>query len=144
MSNSWKIAIAAIFILTGAIWIVPWLTGIGLSEWPAPLVWTLVGGIFIALFVIGRDERQRDREADTWVNDPRKSKFENWMEKRRQPFSPKRGIEFFFYGLIVFSIMVGISALSGELASIAGAVAFILIMSLVAGLFGMFTEKVPL
>jgi hypothetical protein len=144
MSNSWKVAILAIFTLSGSIWIGPWLTGIELSEWPAPMVWALVGAIFIALFVMGRDERRREREADTWVDDPRKSRLENWMEKRRQRFSPRRGVEFFFYGLIAFSIMVGISALSGELASASGAVAFIFIMSLVAGLFGMFTENVPL
>jgi hypothetical protein len=47
-------------------------------------------------------------------------------------------------GLVVFSITVGFSAMFGEVASIGGAVGFVVGMSVVAGLIGMFTENVPL
>ena len=47
-------------------------------------------------------------------------------------------------GLVVFSIMVGITAVTGTVASIGGAIAFVVGVSVVAGLIGMFTEKVPL
>ena len=96
------------------------------------------------MFILGRDERRREREADAWVNDPHKSSRENWLAKRRQQFSPARGLWFFVVGLVVFSITVGISALLGELASLWGAVAFVVAMSALAGLIGMFTENVPL
>jgi hypothetical protein len=46
--------------------------------------------------------------------------------------------------LVAFSIVVGFSAMFGEVASIGGAVVFVIGMSVVAGLIGMFTEKVPL
>ena len=139
-----KIALVALFLLAGIGLAMPWVTGIETEEWPNGLRWAFVGSILLAMFVLGRDERRKEKEADTWVDDPQRSKLENWMEKRRQRFSPKRGAGFFFLGLVAFSIMVGISALFGGVASVAGAVTFVLIVSVVAGLIGMFTEKVPL
>ena len=103
------------------------------------LIWMVA-----SMFVLGREDRRKEKEADTWVNDPRKSALENWLEKRRQRFSPTRGLSFFFFGLVAFSIVVGFSAMFGEVASIGGAVVFVIGMSVVAGLIGMFTEKVPL
>lgn len=139
-----KIAFIAMLVLAAVGWGAPWVTGIEIDDWPAALRWAFVGGIILTFLVLGRDQMRKDKQAETWVGNPRKSKFQNWVDKRRQRFSLKRGVEFFFVGLVAFSIMVGISALSGELASFAGGVAFVLIMSLLAGLIGMFTEKVPL
>jgi hypothetical protein len=141
--NAPKIAVVSLFLLSGIAFVVPWGIGFEIRDWPDVLVWGLVGGILVALFVLGRAQRLEELALDTWVDDPRKSKLQNWMAKRRQRFSPKRGVQFFFFGLIGFSIMVGISALSGELASIVGAVAFAVLFSLLAGLIGMFTENVP-
>lgn len=58
-------------------------------------------------------------------------------------FSPRRGIEYFFIGLVVFSIMVGISALADGPVFIGRAVAFVLIASTAVGVIGVFTENVP-
>ena len=139
-----NVALAGLIVPTFIVLVVPWMTGTDTDQWPAPLVWTLVGGIIASMFVLGREDRRKEKEADTWVNDPRKSALENWLEKRRQRFSPTRGLSFFFFGLVAFSIVVGFSAMFGEVASIGGAVVFVIGMSVVAGLIGMFTEKVPL
>lgn len=139
-----KVALVALFVLPGIAFVAPWATGVEMHDWPNLLVWLLVGGILAAMFILGREQRREELAAETLVDDPRRSKFENWMAKRRERFSPKRGVEFFFFGLIAFSIMVGMGALSGEVASLTRAIIFVVAASAVAGLFGMFTEKVPL
>lgn len=139
-----NVSLGGSLALISILLVVPWITGIDTDQWPAPLVWTLVGGFIVLLLIHGREERRKEKEADTWANDPRKSALENWLEKRRQRFSPARGWWFFIGGLVTFSITVGFSALFGEVASIGGAVAFVIGMSVVAGLIGMFTENVPL
>lgn len=58
-------------------------------------------------------------------------------------FSPRRGIQYFFIGLVAFSIMVGISTLADGPISIVRAAAFVLIASAVVGVIGVFTENVP-
>jgi hypothetical protein len=137
-------ALAGLLIPTIILLVVPRMTGTDTDQWPALLVWTLLSVIVASMFVLGREDRRKEKEADTWVNDPRKSAFENWLEKRRQRFSPARGLSFFFLGLVAFSIVVGFSAMFGEVASMGRAVVFVIGMSLVAGLIGMFTENVPL
>lgn len=117
--------------------------GIEMEDWPAPLTWAFVAVILVGLFVLGRDDRRAEEAADPWVDDPRKSPLQNWLHKRRQRFDPARGLWFFLAGLVVFPSAVGIGWMFGEQASLAGAIAFVLIMSLLAGLVGMFTEKVP-
>jgi hypothetical protein len=139
-----KIALIALLVLSFLGLALPWVTGIDSDQWPVALRWAFVGSILVALVILGRDERRREKAADNWVDDPRKSKVENWLEKRRQRFSPRRGLEFFVMGLLVFSIMVGITAITGNVASIGGAIAFVVGVSVVAGLIGMFTENVPL
>lgn len=139
-----KFALVAIFVLIGLAFIVPWVTGIEIDDWPVALRWALTGVFVVAMIVLGRDEMRKEKEAETWIDDPRKLKLQNWMDRRRERFSPRRGIEFFFVGLVVFSIVAGIGALFGEVASLATSLAFVLIMSVLAGLIGMFTEKIPL
>lgn len=138
-----RIALVALLVLAALGFGVPWATGIDSDEWPLSLRLAFVGAILLAMIVLGRDQMRQDKEAETWIDDPQRTKLQNWIEKRRQRFSPKRGIEFFLAGLVVFSIMVGISALSGELVSMSRGVVFVLAFSLLAGLFGIFTEKVP-
>jgi hypothetical protein len=139
-----RIALIVLLLVSFVGLVLPWVTGIDNDQWPTALRWAFVGAILVAMAILGRDERRRDKAADPWVDDPRKSKRENWLQKRRQRFSPRRGLEFFLMGLFVFSIMVAVSAVMGTVASIGGAIAFVLGVSAVAGLIGMFTEKVPL
>jgi hypothetical protein len=121
----------------------PWITGIALEAWPDWLRWALGAPILLSMIIIGRDQARKDKLEDTWVGDPRKSKLQNWTEKRRQRFSPRRGLGFFLAALVVFSVIIGFSAVTGSVASAGGAVAFVLIFSALAGLIGIFTEKVP-
>jgi hypothetical protein len=139
-----RIALIFLLVLSFVGLVLPWVTGIDRDQWPVALGWAFAGGILVAMVILGRDERRREKTADKWVDDPRKSRLENWLEKRRQRFSPRRGLEYFAAGLAAFSIMVGITAIAGNVASVGGAIAFIVGMSVVAGLVGMFTEKVPL
>ena len=139
-----RIALIALLVFSFVGLLLPWVTGIDIDQWPMALRWAFVGVILVAMVILGRDERRREKAADKWVDDPQKSKRGNWLEKRRQRFSPRRGLEFFLMGLVVFSIMVGITAVTGTVASIGGAIAFVVGVSVVAGLIGMFTEKVPL
>ena len=143
MSRRAEIALVAILILAGVIWLGPWLSGADVDELPNALRWAVVAAMLIALFVVGRDQQRRDKQAETWVDNPRKSRLQNWAERRRTKFNPMRGVGFFFIGLIVFSVMIFVSALTRDVASVAGALAFVLVMSVLAGLIGRFTEKVP-
>ena len=138
-----RVALITIFILSGVLLGVSWITGNDVEEWPNALRWALVVPLVVALIVLGKDERRREKEEDTWTDDPRKSKFENWIEKRRQRFSPKRGLGFFALGLVVFSVMVGFTAAIEGIASPGGAIAFVLGFSFLGGLIGMFTDRVP-
>jgi hypothetical protein len=139
-----KVALITIFVFSGLLLALPWVIGLEVEEWPDVVRWASVAPLLVAMIILGRDERRRERAEDTWVNDPRKSKLANWIEKRCQRFSGKRGLGFFAAGIVVFSISVGLTAITGTVASTGGAVAFVLGFSVLAGLIGMFTEKVPL
>jgi hypothetical protein len=58
-------------------------------------------------------------------------------------FNPRRGLEYFFIGLVVWSITASISALGGAPASFPGAVAFVFGVSVLGGVIGMFAKNVP-
>lgn len=60
------------------------------------------------------------------------------------PFSPRRGGEYFLLALLVAPVMLGIGAIGGGPFSIGGAVLFVLGFAAVAGLIGLYTDKVPL
>jgi uncharacterized membrane protein SirB2 len=140
-----KVALITMLVVSGLLLVLPRVVGVEVEAWPDAVRWASVTALLVAMVILGRDERRRERAEDSWVDDARKSKSSaNWIEKRRQRFSPKRGLGFFIAGLVVFSITVGFTAITGTVASTGGAIAFVLSFSVLAGLIGMFTEKVPL
>lgn len=84
-----------------------------------------------------------EEPTDTWAGNPQKSRLENWLDKRRQRFSARRGLGYFVVALFVFPIPVLVDAVGGNVGSIQGAAVFVAGMSILAGLIGMFTEKTP-
>lgn len=54
----------------------------------------------------------------------------------------KRGRDYFFVGLLVLPVIVGLSTLTGGSFSLPGAIAFVLIVSILAGVIGTFTGNV--
>lgn len=142
---NWNKIAWAMMALPSAIFIgVHWMVGIEVEAWPLWSRWALGIAIIVGMVTLGREQSRREKENDTWMDDPRKSRIENWADKRRQRFSPKRGLGFFVAGLVVFSVMIGVTALSSGVASTSGAVLVVLGFSALAGLIGTFTEKVPL
>ena len=62
-----KIALIALFVLPGIAFVVPWVTGIEMRDWPDALVWSLVGGILLAMFILGREQRREEMAADSFA-----------------------------------------------------------------------------
>lgn len=66
---------------------------------------------------------------------------ENFPEKAWD-FNPKRGILYFFFGWIIFPVMIGIEAISGTDFTLSGMVMGTLVLSVLIGIFGTFTENI--
>lgn len=141
--NRSTIALLLMFLIPLAMF-VGWASGHGAETWPTALSWALYGILVGAIILFGVEERRREKAADPWVDNPGKSKVENWLAKRRQRFSVARGIFYFVAGLVAFSVMVMVKSMMGEVASLEGAILFIIGASALAGLFGLFTDNVPL
>ncbi len=145
-----RLALITTVIFSGILLGLPWVTGADIEEWPDSLRWALALPLFGAMIVLGldakrrkQDEKRGEKQQDKATDDRRKPRFEQWIERRRQRFSPKRGLEYFVIGLVIFSLMAGINAVTRGVVSPTGALAFILGFSLIGGLVGMFTEDMP-
>jgi hypothetical protein len=57
-------------------------------------------------------------------------------------FNPRRGILYFFFGWIIFPIMIGIEAIGETDITLSGMVMVTLAMSVLAGILGTFTENI--
>jgi Flp pilus assembly protein TadB len=72
----------------------------------------------------------------------RRRELSDHDETPQKGFSPQRGKEFFLVALFVLPVMVGLNALTGAPVSVAGAVAFVIGFSALAGIVGMFTDNI--
>ena len=57
-------------------------------------------------------------------------------------FNPKRGFQYFLFGLVIFPVTLGINAISGTDFTLSGMVLGTLALSVLVGIVGTFTENV--
>ena len=57
-------------------------------------------------------------------------------------FNPKRGVQYFFLGWIVFPMLIGVEAFSGADFTLGRMVMGTLALSVLAGILGVFTENI--
>jgi len=76
------------------------------------------------------------------MNRKRRAKLKAASEGYSKGFNINRGRDYFVVALIVLPIMVAASAIGGATVTVPNAVAVVLGLSVLAGVFGSFTEKV--
>lgn len=64
------------------------------------------------------------------------------LAKETWNFNPKRGLLYFLLGWFIFPVMIGIEIISGDDLTLSGMVLGTLILSVLIGIVGIFTENV--
>ena len=118
-----------------------WVIGIESEAWPIGLSNAVLSMYLGALFFLLWEAWRRERKENVGVDDPPETRFRNWLEDRRQCFTPWRGLKFLVIGLAAFSSIVAILAVADLVASVRGAIDFVAFFSVLAGGFGLFDNR---